>query len=96
MSYEVTNNRDNKRFEIHVDGMMAQGDYDYFTTPQGDKGIVYLHTKVPPALSGRGIGSSLVKYMLDYAQQHHFTVKPACSFVKAYIDKHPEYQANSL
>ena len=59
-------------------------------------GIAYLHTIVPPELGGRGVGSALVKYILDYAAQNHLKVRPDCPFVKAYIDKHPEYQANSL
>ncbi|XID74256.1 GNAT family N-acetyltransferase [Alkanindiges sp. WGS2144] len=96
MNYDVINNEEDKRFEIHIDGQVAFEDYDYFTTPHGEKGIAYLHTKVPPELGGRGLATYLVKYILDYAQQRGLKVKPACSFVKSYIDKHPEYQANSF
>ena len=96
MNYDVINNEENKHFEIHTEGKIALGGYDYFTTAQGDQGIAYLHTEVPPELGGRGIATYLVKYMLDYAKQQGLKVKPACSFVKAYIDKHPEYQANSV
>lgn len=94
--YEVINNEESKRFEIHVDGNVAFEDYDYFTTAQAEKGIAYLHTEVPPELGGRGIASFLIKYILDYAEQQHLKVKPICALVKAYIDKHPEYQANSV
>lgn len=96
MNYDVIKNDDAKKFEIHVDGYTAFEDFDYFTTPSGEQGIAYLHTEVPPALSGRGIASYLIKYILDYAQDNHLKVKPVCPFVKAYIDKHPEYQANSV
>ncbi|RYY78585.1 MAG: N-acetyltransferase [Moraxellaceae bacterium] len=96
MNYDVINNEQGKRFEIHVDAKVAFEDYDYFTTHQGERGIAYLHTEVPPELGGRGIASYLIKYILDYAEQHGLKVKPICPLVKAYIDKHPEYQANSV
>lgn len=96
MNYDVINNEQNKRFEIHIEGQVAFEDYDYFTTHQGEKGIAYLHTEVPPELGGRGIASHLIKYILDYAEQHSLKVKPICPLVKAYIDKHPEFQANSV
>ena len=94
--YNVTKNDSDKRFEIHIDDKMAFEDFDYFTTHSGENGIAYLHTEVPPELGGRGIASYLIKYILDYAEQNQLKVKPICPFVKAYIDKHPEYQANSV
>lgn len=75
---------------------MAFEDFDYFTTHAGEAGIAYLHTEVLESLAGLGIASYLIKYILDYAEQNHLKVKPICPFVKAYIDKHPEYQANSV
>lgn len=88
---EVILNEAAHRFELHVDGHMA---YEVFERFPG--GIAYLHTIVPKELNGKGVGSKLVKYILDYAEQNHLKVRPDCPFVKAYIDKHPEYQANSL
>lgn len=79
------------RFEMHIDGHMA---YEVFERFPG--GIAYLHTIVPKALEGRGVASRLVKYILDDAAENGLKVRPDCPFVKAYIDKHPEYQANSL
>lgn len=96
MNYEVVKNDAQKRFEIHVDGYTAFEDFDYFSTDNGEQGIAYLHTEVPPELGGRGIASFLIKYILEYAAEHGLKVKPICPLVKAYIDKHPEYQANSV
>ena len=75
------------RFEWTVDGHTAE---------RFPGGIAYLHTIVPKELAGRGIGGTLVKHILDYAAAQGLKVRPDCPFVKAYIDKHPEYQANSL
>ena len=91
MSYTVTDNTEKKRFEIHEEGYIAFEDYELF-----EGGISYLHTDVPKELEGRGIASALAKYILDYAEENNLKVKPYCPYIKAYIDKHAEYQANSV
>jgi predicted GNAT family acetyltransferase len=57
---------------------------------QGDR-LVFTHTEVPAADEGKGIGSRLVRAALDDARQRGFKIKPACSFVAAFIRRHPEY-----
>jgi predicted GNAT family acetyltransferase len=91
MSYTVIDNKEEKRFEIHQDGFVAFEDYKLF-----DGGISYLHTEVPKDLEGKGIASALAKYILDYAIENNLKVKPYCPYIKAYIDKHGEYQFNSV
>lgn len=94
--YDVIDNKEAQRFEIHLDGEVAFEDYKMFTTEAGEPGIAYLHTDVPDSLGGRGVASALVKFILDDAAAKGLKVKPICPFVKAYIDKHPEYQDNSV
>ena len=94
--YDVIDNTDKQRFEINLAGHVAFEAYAFFPTHQGEPGIAYVHTEVPPELGGRGIASYLIKYILDDAAAKHLRVKPICPLVKAYIDKHPEYQANSV
>ena len=96
LNYEVIDNAEQKRFEIHIDGHIAFEDYEFFTTSQGEKGIEYKHTEVPAELGGRGIAGYLAKSILDDAAAKNLRVKPTCSYVKSYIDKHPEYQDNSV
>ncbi|MGP5513945.1 GNAT family N-acetyltransferase [Psychrobacter alimentarius] len=96
LNHELIDNTAQKRFEIHVDGYLAFEDYDFFTTSHGEKGIAYLHTEVAKELSGRGIAGYLVKSILDEAAAKHLRVKPICPYVRAYIDKHPQYQDNSV
>lgn len=88
---DVILNEAENRFELHIDGHMA---YEVFERFPG--GIAYLHTIVPKELEGRGVASRLVRHILDYAQREGLKVRPDCPFVRAYIDKHPEYQGNSL
>jgi predicted GNAT family acetyltransferase len=76
---EVVNNPAQHRYELVVEGHLAATYYEI-----SDGVITFVHTKVPPELGGKGAGSALVKGALDQ-------VIPQCPFVKAYIDKHPEY-----
>ncbi len=54
--------------------------------------IVFMHTGVPAALEGRGIGSALAKAGLNYARAEGLEVVPLCPFVRGYIERKPEYQ----
>ena len=48
-----------------------------------------LHTEVPEALSGQGVGSKLVRGTLDAVRGDGAKVVPRCEFVAAYIERHP-------
>jgi predicted GNAT family acetyltransferase len=83
----VRNNVEAQRYELEVDGHVA------FVSYRRSCGVVSLdHTEVPPALGGRGVGSTLVKGMLDLARSEGLKVVPQCPFIAAYIEKHPEYR----
>ena len=49
------------------------------------------HTYVPEALRGGGVAGSLVKATLDHIRAEGGVVVPACSYVAAYIQRHPAY-----
>lgn len=91
MEYTVKNNEKEQRFEIDVEGHIAFVQYETF-----DGGISYTSTVVPPEMGGKGIAAHIVKHALEYAAEHNLKVEPRCPYVKSYIDRHPEYQANSL
>ena len=84
---EVRDNKERQRFELPVDGHIAFSDYR-----RSDGVLTIMHTEVPRELGGRGIGSALVRGLLDRARANGEKVRPLCSFVRAYIDKHPEYR----
>jgi len=86
-SIPIKHNLQNNRFEIQKDGLVAILEYQ-----QIEGKIIFTHTGVPDALGGQGLGSRLAKAGLDYAQANQLKVVPLCSFVYAYIQKHPEYQ----
>lgn len=54
--------------------------------------LVLHHTEVPPALQGRGLAAVLVQAALDWARAQGLAVRPTCSYVAAYMRRHPETQ----
>jgi len=50
------------------------------------------HTEVPPAVGGRGVAADLVRTGLETARAQGWSVRPTCSYVAAYMRRHPEYQ----
>jgi predicted GNAT family acetyltransferase len=82
----VNNNKDAERFELTVDGQTA-----FSTYRERDNRISFLHTEVPEALRGGGVGGRLARAGLDYARAHKLEVVPHCPFIASYIKSHPEY-----
>ena len=83
----VVHDSDGERFIVTVDGETAELVY----RKTGSQ-IVFMHTGVPAALEGRGIGSALAKTGLEYARAEGLEVVPLCPFVRGYIERKPEYQ----
>jgi len=74
------------RFEIR-DGDRVLGLASYHV----DNGVMTLpHTEVDPSVGGRGIGTALVAGVLTAARERGLHVLPYCSFVRHYIQQHPE------
>lgn len=53
--------------------------------------VVFDHTFVPEALRGRGIAAKLARAALEEARQRRWKVVPRCSYVAAFINRHPEF-----
>jgi len=86
MSNNVRDNTQQHRFELDADGQVAYSEYR-----RAGGALTVMHTEVPKALEGRGIGSTLARGLLDIARAQGLKVKPLCPFVRAYMDRHPEY-----
>jgi predicted GNAT family acetyltransferase len=86
MSDAVRDNTALHRFELDVDGATAFSDYR-----RSSDVLTIMHTEVPPALNGKGVGSRLAHGLLDLARAERARVKPLCPFLRSYIAKHPEY-----
>jgi predicted GNAT family acetyltransferase len=87
MDTKVVDVPERGRFEIRLDDRVVglasyHVDGSTMTLP---------HTEVDPGVGGRGIGSALVAGVLDAARERGLTVLPYCSFIRHYIQQHPEY-----
>ena len=82
----VHDNPDHQRFEMGTPGGLA------FARYRRDCGtLMILHTEVPRALEGRGLGSQLVQGMLDLVRSRGDKVVPLCGFVRRFIALNPGY-----
>lgn len=86
MTEDVHDNAAKHRFELEAEGHLAATYYEL-----AGNVITFVHTEVPPELGGKGIGSKLVRGALDQVRSRKLRVVAKCPFVKAYIEKHPEY-----
>ena len=82
----VSNNSAQHRFEASIEGTTAF--LDYRLTPGA---LTLIHTEVPAVMRAHGVGSKLAGAALEFARNQGLRVNPLCSFVVAYIRRHPEY-----
>jgi uncharacterized protein len=83
----VTDNPARSRFEL-VDDDRVLGWVDYLP---GGGSVTVVHTEIADGNEGRGLGSVLVRGMLDQLEADGKTVIPVCPFTAAFIRRHPEY-----
>ena len=82
---QVTDNQAESRFELRVDGLLAELPYR-----RNGKRLVLIHTEVPRSLEGRGIGGKLVLAALDRARRDGLTIVPLCPFALSWLERHPD------
>jgi predicted GNAT family acetyltransferase len=82
----VTNNERFSRLEAPVEGGVALLRYRI-----EDDSMWLLHVGVPQEARGQGVAGELSRAALDLAKGRGLKVVPECSYVVAYIQRHPEY-----
>lgn len=83
----VENRPHDGQYVVELDGHTAFLNYEL-----RGRTMIMTHTEVPPEFEGRGIGSFLVKTVLDDARSKDLAVVPVCPFVRSYIRDNPEYR----
>lgn len=76
------------RYWMTVDGHEAVMTY----TRQGEDVMVINHTGVPKELGGQGIATRLLEHVIEDVRAKDRKIVPVCSFVKAKVEKTPEWQ----
>ncbi|HMT11555.1 MAG TPA: GNAT family N-acetyltransferase [Ignavibacteria bacterium] len=85
---DFTNNTARSRYELVTDGHIS---YVEYMLP-GRK-MILSHTEVPKALEGKGVGSKIIKLVLEDAKKLGLKVIPLCPFAASYIRRHPEWNS---
>jgi hypothetical protein len=85
---QVTDNQAASRFELTVDGQLAELRYR-----RNGKRLVLVHTEVPPELEGRGLGGALVAAATERAAREGLTVVPLCPFARDWLARHADAAA---
>lgn len=86
---EIRHDHEQHRFEAPVEGA-APAVLVYREV--SDDVLDYVSTRVPPEARGKGIAGKLVRHALDWARAEGYRVIPTCSYVTAWIERHPDYQ----
>ena len=85
---KVTHDTTAERYLITIDGRDA-GYADYI---QGDGVRDFHHTVIDPEFRGQGLSKPLIQAALDDTRAAGDKVRPLCSAVAGFIEKHPEYR----
>jgi predicted GNAT family acetyltransferase len=88
MSAQVRDDRDASRYVIELDGHMVGAAY----YKRFDDHIVFTHTEVDEGHQGEGLAGQLVQTALDDTRAAGLRVVALCPYVRAWIQRHPEYQ----
>ena len=85
---EIKRNESKSRYEATVDGCAA----GFAAYERDGRTVKITHTVVQPEFEGEGVGSALAKHVLEQSRASGQKVVPACEFMAAYLDKHPEFK----
>jgi predicted GNAT family acetyltransferase len=77
------------RFVLEADGDEAELVYR-----RNGRRLVLIHTGVPDALSGRGIGGRLVAAAVRRAREDGLTLVPLCPYARRWLERHPDEAAD--
>lgn len=83
---QVRRNEGEEQFEA-----MVGGDKAVLTYAEQNGKLYVLHTEVPEAMEGQGIGSALVRAAMEYARGRKVKVVPFCPFARAWLHRHHDY-----
>jgi predicted GNAT family acetyltransferase len=82
---QVTDNPQASRLELRAGDELAELVY----RRRGSR-LVLVHTGVPEALAGHGVGGQLVAAAVARAAAEGLTVVPLCPFASAWLRSHPD------
>ena len=86
-NYTLIDSAEAKQYEFHIDSLIPK--VEYIKTQNK---IFLTHTEVPIQIEGKGVGTSLVKQVLEDVEKQGLTLVPMCPFVALFVKRHPEWK----
>ncbi len=88
MNEEYRHQRAAHQFETWIDGeLVGRAAYTLTGTV-----AAFDHTVVKPSMEGRGVAGRLVRHAMDEIRAEGvWKVRPVCTYVVAWVKRHPEY-----
>lgn len=83
----IIHNKTNQQFEVSKDGHKAELVYRM----KGEE-IYLMHTTVPKEIGNQGIAKALTIHSLTYALDKRYKIIAYCPYVRAYMQKHPDWR----
>ena len=89
--------QESNKFVVEIEGSVATLEFEMEVGNDGGRGgqqqVIHLvSTKVPDALSGRGVGSLLAQAAFTYSRDNQLKVRNSCWFLDKYLVKKPEFK----
>lgn len=88
MNIQQEDNRKLGSFYIEQNGKRVA---ELAYTWRGDKVISLDHTEVDDSLEGKGVGSSLVEFAVNFARESGIKIILYCPFATKVFERHREY-----
>ncbi|HCT79943.1 MAG TPA: GNAT family N-acetyltransferase [Micromonosporaceae bacterium] len=88
MDITITDVAEHHRYEaITSDGLVGVLEY------RREPGLIFFdHAETEPAYRGHGIAAEVVAKAMAAARDEGLKVVPRCSYVRSWIEQHPEFQ----
>lgn len=93
----VTNNADQNRFELRLNGDLV-GIMGYYEIEGRGRSsakspvVSFMHAVITEDFGHRGLAAVMVQDSLDRAREYGWRVKPVCTYVQRFLVDHPEYR----
>src|ERR1700733_642455 len=84
----VTDVPERERYELSLDGEVVG-----FAAYRARPGLIaFVHTEIEERVQGQGLADQLIRFALEDARERDLAVLPFCPFVKAFIERHREFE----
>ena len=80
------NNEDLHRFEVDIGAETAVLEYRV-----GNGQLILLHTGVPAAAQGKGVGNDLMRAAVEHARASGMKLVPRCAFAAGWLRRHSDH-----